>query len=237
MASQLQGVVAGSRVAVPCCPTGRIARPCSSGRSSSRPGSRAAGRRPAPPGRLEVACSLNNSAGTTGERDLAAAGRCPSPAAAAAAAASGLAPLPSPTAPRPCMRVLAAVTKPAKLEARDTLRLALPSKGRMAEDTLQLLKARGCSIRSNGWPGATQGLCLPPLRCPPWARQRGLRRPGCCVPRGPGLIPACPPCLPAPAAGLPAERGEAQPAAVRGPHLAAAGPGGLVPARHGCAAG
>ena len=35
----------------------------------------------------------------------------------------------------------AAVTKPAKLEARDTLRLALPSKGRMAEDTLQLLKA------------------------------------------------------------------------------------------------
>ncbi|KAL4436781.1 hypothetical protein ABPG75_003920 [Micractinium tetrahymenae] len=30
--------------------------------------------------------------------------------------------------------------KPAKLEARETLRLALPSKGRMAEDTLQLLK-------------------------------------------------------------------------------------------------
>jgi ATP phosphoribosyltransferase len=96
MAQQLQAA-ASSRVAVPCCSTGRIARPSSSARSSSRPGSRAAARRPAPPGRLEVACSLNNSAGTT-------------------------------------------VTKPAKLEARDTLRLALPSKGRMAEDTLQLLK-------------------------------------------------------------------------------------------------
>lgn len=41
-------------------------------------------------------------------------------------------PTPRPAAP--------AVVKPAQLEARDTLRLALPSKGRMAEDTLQLLK-------------------------------------------------------------------------------------------------
>ncbi|KAI7837227.1 hypothetical protein COHA_008916 [Chlorella ohadii] len=96
MAQQLQAA-AGSRVAVPCCSTGRIARPSSSSRSSSRPGSSRAARRPAPQGRLEVACSLNNSTGST-------------------------------------------VTKPAKLEARDTLRLALPSKGRMAEDTLQLLK-------------------------------------------------------------------------------------------------
>ncbi|EFN55677.1 hypothetical protein CHLNCDRAFT_133913 [Chlorella variabilis] len=68
--------------------------------SSRRPGSRAAPRRQTLQGRqaaLEVACSLNNSAGT-------------------------------------------AVPKPLKLDERDTLRLALPSKGRMAEDTLQLLK-------------------------------------------------------------------------------------------------
>ncbi len=72
MAQQLQAA-AGSRVAVPCCSTGRIARPSSSIRSSSRPGSSRAARRPAPQGRLEVACSLNNSTGSTGERGWPAA--------------------------------------------------------------------------------------------------------------------------------------------------------------------
>jgi hypothetical protein len=86
---------------LPC--TARLAsRAGSSFLSSSNASSRAAVRRQTVPGRqavLEVACSLNNSAGAT-------------------------------------------VPKPAKLEERDTLRLALPSKGRMAEDTLQLLKVR-----------------------------------------------------------------------------------------------
>jgi hypothetical protein len=43
--------------------------------------------------------------------------------------------------------LLCTAPKPLKLEKRDTLRLALPSKGRMAEDTLQLLKASG----QQGW--------------------------------------------------------------------------------------
>jgi hypothetical protein len=42
----------------------------------------------------------------------------------------------------PSLLVISAVTKPTKLVERDTLRLALPSKGRMAEDTMQLLKVR-----------------------------------------------------------------------------------------------
>jgi hypothetical protein len=101
-----------------------------------------------------------------------------------------------------------AAVKPAKLDDRTTLRLALPSKGRMAEDTLQLLKARSRL-----------------LRCPV----------GGAIPHVLRLLQECPllrQCvLPTSAvAGLSAERGEAQPPAVCGPHLTAARSGGLVSA-------
>ena len=43
-------------------------------------------------------------------------------------------------------RPAAAVVKPAVLAERTALRLALPSKGRMSEDTLQLLKVRPVGV-------------------------------------------------------------------------------------------
>jgi hypothetical protein len=71
--------------------------------------------------------------------------RSPATGARQAAAGHTAAAAPPPNAllpPLPSLLVNSAVTKPTKLVERDTLRLALPSKGRMAEDTMQLLKVR-----------------------------------------------------------------------------------------------
>lgn len=122
---------------------------CNSGRPLS---SAAARRQEARAAALQVVCSLNNSTGTMGERGgtmeaLGAHLSCRHPPPAACL----------PTCPAPAASPAAillssfalgcAAPKPAKLEARETLRLALPSKGRMAEDTLQLLKVPSPACR------------------------------------------------------------------------------------------
>lgn len=143
------------------CPTGRPSRMSSVAAASSS----STGLRSAAPARrqggaarrtaaLEVACSLNNSTGTVGEFAdrrgprqgrvirLSWAGRRAPPPAAATALTLPARLLPAASPPPAGL----AAPKPTKLEAREQLRLALPSKGRMAEDTLQLLKvhAAGC---------------------------------------------------------------------------------------------
>ena len=105
--------------------------------------------RPRRPSSHGATCSLNNTSGSVaGERGARRGGVCgqlrsgagaPLPCAARGGRAGGRAgasqppPDHSPAAPP-------AVKKPAKLAERETLRMGIPSKGRMADDTLALLK-------------------------------------------------------------------------------------------------
>ena len=66
---------------------------------------------------------------------------------------------PTPAAPAAAPLRAPAVTKLPQPVPRNTLRMGLPSKGRMAEDTLQLLKARGQPGRA----GSCAGSAPPPL--------------------------------------------------------------------------